>query len=250
MYFFVVPLRSLHSVENAELLQSLLERTLRNLLSQTHQDFRIVVVCNEMPASPVLGDHRISIVQAELRIPRNVTERRLDMNTRISLGAEHAFQLAGSADFSIMKVDADDLVSVDIIQEAAAIDVQNGFVINKGYFHSLGSNMLYKHYRFHEICGSSVSLVMRKNGKSLFKTPGMFADLYLRSYHPKFPSLMASRGRPLTYMPSYSAVYTMNYGENSSGNRLKYKWKPWRMQWATDSIVRRFPGVTQRWPAA
>ena len=181
-------------------------------------------------------------------IPRDVTERRLDMNTRISIGAEHAFHLAGSADFSIMKVDADDLVSADIIRDATALDVQNGFVINKGYFHRLGANMLYKHSRFHEICGSCISLVMRKNGSNLFSTPGMFADLYLRSYHPKFPVIMADRGQPLTFMPSYSAIYTMNYGENSSGNRLKYKWKPWRMQWATESIVQRFPGITQSLP--
>ncbi len=243
MYFFVVPLRSFSSVKDAALLQSLLERTLRNLLSQTKQGFQIILVCNEVPSSPVLADRRISVVQAEMPIPRDVTERRFDMNTRISIGAEHAFQLAGSADFSIMKVDADDLIAVDLIAEASALDVQNGFVVKKGYFHRLGATMLYKHTRFHEICGSCISLVMRRNGDSLFETAGGFADLYLRSYHPKFPAIMAERGRPLAEISSYAAIYTMNYGENSSGNRLRYKWKPWRMQFATRSIAARFPGV-------
>jgi hypothetical protein len=166
------------------------------------------------------------------------------MNTKVAIAAEHAFAMAGNRDFSIMKVDADDLIATDLLATAEQRAPAHGFVINRGYLQRLGSPVLWKHYRFHEICGTSVSLAMRRNGTAQFRSPGEFADLYLKNYHAKFPELLAGMGRPLSFLPIWGAIYTMDHGDNSSGNRLGRKWRPWRMEFVRPRIAREFPGVS------
>ena len=244
MHYFVVPFRSLNSSDKPEVLLTLLRRTLLNLAQQTVDSWHIVLVCTEAPVIDYLPTDRISIVETGLPIPTGITERRRDADTKIAIGGEEAFRLAGSAgDFSVMKVDADDLVSNDLLERTDRMQLDHGFVINRGYLHRPGSGILWKHFRYHQICGSCASLVMRRQGKSLHSSAGFFADLFLKSYHPEIPKILEAAGRPLTMLPFWAGVYTLDYGDNTSGNRLGFKWRPWRMEFVRGTIRQRFPGV-------
>lgn len=245
MHYIVIPLRSEHTVADKRLFKALFERTLANIAKQTVSRYHVVLVCSETPDLGAFQAENITVIQAGLPVPRDRAARRLDMNTKIAIGAEHAFSLAGGRDFSIMKVDADDLIATDLLEVAEQLPDSNGFIINRGYLQKLGSSVLWKHFRFHEICGSCASIVMRRGGQTL-TTAGEFADLYLKSIHPKIPGLMAAMGRPLDLFPAWGAIYTMDHGDNSSGNRIGFKWRPWRMQFAGPGLEHRFPGITAR----
>ena len=122
----------------------------------------------------------------------------------------------------------------------------HGFLIDRGYLHRPNSLILWKHFRFHQICGSCASVAMRRQGEDVFDGPGFYADLFLKSYHPQIPVTLARTGRPLDRLPFWAAVYTLNHGENTSGNTLGVKWRPWRMQFLGKSVRDRFPGVADR----
>jgi hypothetical protein len=145
-----------------------------------------------------------------------------------------------------MKVDADDLLAKDLLERVGGMDIDHGFVINRGYLHRPNSMVLWKHFRFHQICGSCASIVMRRRGEEIFDSPGFYADLFLKSYHPEIPGMLEQAGRPLVRLPFWAAVYTLNYGENTSGNTLGFKWRPWRMQFVGRTARDRFPGVSDR----
>ena len=247
MHYFIVPFRSLNSSKRPELLLTLLRRTLLNLACQTASDFHIVLVCTEAPDISYMPAGMVSIVGANLPIPTGITERRLDADTKIAIGAEHAFHLAqNDCDFSLMKVDADDLLAKDLLERATVMNFDHGFVINRGYLHRPNSMILWKHFRFHQICGSCASVVMRRRGEYIFDSPGFYADLFLKSYHPHIPAILERAGRPLDRLPFWAAVYALSYGENTSGNTLGFKWRPWRMQVVGKTLRCRFPGVADR----
>lgn len=247
MHYFIVPFRSLNSSQRPELLLTLLRRTLLNLACQTGGDFHIVLVCTEAPDIDYVPAAKLSIVEANLPIPTGITERRRDADTKVAIGAEHAFRLArNEGDFSLMKVDADDLLAKDLLERTGGMDIEHGFIINRGYLHRPNSPILWKHFRFHQICGSCASIMMRRRGEDIFASPGFYADLFLKSYHPQIPAMLQRAGRPLAMLPFWAAVYTLNYGENTSGNTVKRKWRPWRMQILARPIRDRFPGVADR----
>ncbi|MBZ9678122.1 glycosyltransferase family A protein [Mesorhizobium sp. ES1-1] len=244
MHYFVMPLRSVETVKDRHLFSSLLRRTIENVLCQTVKNFRLILVCSERPELGYVPADRITVVETNLPIPTDIAARRRDMNQKIAIGAEQAFLLAGNDDFSIMKIDGDDLLAADLLEKAGLFAESNGFVINKGYLQRLGSRILWKHYRFHEICGSCASVTMRRGGKALMGA-GEFADLYIKSIHPKIPGLLEATGRPLHFLPHWGAIYTMDHGDNSSGNRLGFKWRPWRIQPVNEGIARQFPGSSE-----
>jgi len=247
MHYFIVPFRSIDSSRRPDLLLTLLRRTLLNLASQTSGDFHIVLVCTEAPDIAYMAAGMVSIVEANLPVPTDIIGRRRDADTKIAIGAEHAFRLAGkSGDFSLMKVDADDLLAKDLLERAGRMNLDHGFLIDRGYLHSPNAIVLWKHFRFHQICGSCASVAMRRRGEDLFNSAGFYADMFLKSYHPQIPAMLERAGRPLGRLPFWAAVYTLNYGENTSGNTVKRKWRPWRMQILTQTVRDRFPGVADR----
>jgi hypothetical protein len=224
---------------------SLLRRTILNLSQQTFDDFHIILACTEAPVVDYISPEKITIVETGLPIPYGLAERRRDSDMKIAIGGEQAFHLAGGADdFSIMKMDADDLLSVDLLLRTSTMDIEHGFVIKQGYLHKPNSLILWKHFRFHQICGSCVSIVIRRRGKKMVTSPGFYADLFLNSFHRDIPEILKKKDKPLTFLPFWAGVYTLDYGENSSPNKLGFKWRPWRMEFVRPAICKRFPGVS------
>ena len=247
MHYFIVPFRSLDSSRKPDLLLTLLRRTLLNLASQTSREFHVVLVCTEAPDIAYMPAGMVSVVEANLPVPTDIGGRRRDADTKIAIGSEHAFRLAGKdRDFSLMKVDADDLLARDLLERVGRMDVRHGFLIDRGYLHRPNSLVLWKHFRFHQLCGSCASVAMRRRGEDLFDGPGFYADLFLKSYHPQIPLTLEKAGLPLDRLPFWAAVYTLDYGENTSGNTVKRKWRPWRMRILTQAARDQFPGVADR----
>src|SRR2546426_9381718 len=87
----------------------LLERTLDSMLAQTDSDFRVVVVCHEIPAVQQRGHSKIKFLPVSFPPPeRNNDDMCADKVLKLSAGIEWAIE--AGCDY-VMFTDADDLVN-------------------------------------------------------------------------------------------------------------------------------------------
>jgi hypothetical protein len=244
VFYFVIPLRSAETTKNWPLTCRFLGRTLRNLSAQRSQNWRVVLVCSERPDIPELDFVNVSTCQVNFPIPRDLKERRRDKSGKLAVGVEIAFQQAAAeTDTIIMPVDADDLLSVRLVEFAEAKNATNGFVLSRGYLHASGSRVLWTHNRFHTLCGSCTAFRIRGRDRLVFADAAELIDLLNQTSHGYRDISMAERGTPFVHYPLRGAVYSLSTSDNHSGNRLGFKWKPWRMAWISSRLQDEFPGL-------
>ena len=244
VFYFVIPLRSAETTSNWSLTCRLLGRTLRNISAQRSQNWRVVLVCNERPDIPELEFVNVFTCQVDFSVPQGYVERRRDMYKKRAAGVEIAFQQAAAeTNTTIMLVDADDLLSVRLVEFAETEDAVNGFVLSRGYLHAPGSRVLWTHNRFHMICGSCTAFRTRHKDRPAFTNAAELIDLLNRTGHGHRHISMAQRGTPLVRYPLRGAIYSLSTGDNHSGKGLGFKWKPWRMAWVDKRLQDEFPGL-------
>jgi hypothetical protein len=244
LFYFLIPLRSAATTQNWALTCSLLGRTLRNLSGQRSKNWHIVLVHSDCPDIAELGSPNITTCHMDLPVPGDRAGRRRDKRLRLAAGVEAIFErAAGESDTVIMPMDADDLLSVRLVEFGESAEADNGFVVSRGYLHHPASRLLYTHNRFHTLCGSCEAFRIRRGNRVMFGAPGELIDLFKKHGHGGRPLAMSERGTPLTGVPFRGAVYSLSTGDNHSGNRLGLRWKPWRMVPVSLGLRNEFPGL-------
>jgi len=115
----------------------------------------------------------------------------------------------------VMIMDADDLVSNQIVQYANVHKESNGWMLKQGYIYEYGSQWI--NYTEHFSCGSN-SIVSSK----LIQFPEDLSEqsinncIILRWGHTIICEKLAELRTPLSPLPFIGAVYILNHGENDS----------------------------------
>ena len=205
MLGFVIPLRGKAASNDWQMVTRLVARTVRSVCNQTCDDFRIVLVCHDIPD---LGftHPRLDIFTVETPVYPDLRRRRDDRNHKTFVGIKKLLRYAPS---HVMKLDADDCVSRRLAEYVGRHPNDNGWYIRRGYFHTEAMPSVHvERFRFHKWCGSSYILKIGDMG-----LPDQWDGTWYFK-HTRMVKMQKKRGAPLAPLPFAGAVYNISHGEN------------------------------------
>ncbi|WP_411894445.1 glycosyltransferase family A protein [Winogradskyella sp. A2] len=212
MLSFIVPVKSKRVSRDWPSFCKLFEGTLKSICKQTDEDFKVIVVCHEMPE--INFTHKnIHFVQVEFEPPireenesnNSINKRReIDKGKKLKIGTAYALENFNT-DY-VMTVDSDDFISNRIAAHVnqSAGDVP-GWYVKHGYIHMDGKKFLISTRKFSYLCGSSV-IVKPNYLKYFFEVdPILYFDHRLTVLNNEIS---------LSILPFYAGIYSIANGEN------------------------------------
>lgn len=235
MMGFVVPIKPKNISKDWLYENKLLERTVISICSQTDQDFKLIIVYNDLPQ--IVFEHpnilmvhypykTISVSEIEdfddyvsKYYSREYAEKMMDKGKKITYGCKTAKELGCKY---IMAVDSDDLVSNRITHfvNRHSHTLSAGWRITKGFIYEEGSSILIKKYDIQNINGSTH--IIREDiisipdfssnifwNYNLFESHG-YAYFRVRDYHKE----------TLEDLPFFGIIYMVHKNNYSSIQKL------------------------------
>ncbi len=249
MLVFIVPIKS-PSVSNSwSRLCKLFERCIASICNQTSPNFKVIVVCHQIPEISFESSY---IEYIEVDFPPPALDSKfgqvqgpgdIDKARKIRVGLEAIQHLNAS---HVMVVDADDCVNQDL---AAFVDQYPqcvGWYFKQGYVYLEGSWILFKNIQnFYQSCGTSI--IARKS---------LFELLFLNENYYNHNNYQLAEDITLLPLPMIGAIYSVNNKENmfmgmenlaaigGTTNKLIFsvinKLKKYRIQIITPKIKNKF----------
>lgn len=262
MLGFVVPLVHPDACDSYERISQLLEQTLISICAQSDTNFRVTVVCSEVPDIS-FSHEKVDFLNVDFPAPDtthsfddNSKSLYLDKGCRVLKGLLH---IKKHKPDHVMFVDADDFISCRLAEYANKNLQTNGWFFPNGYVYSLHTKLLKERSMFWSYCGSSHIIKA-----DLFEIPNEIPNnaskdeiISLMDYyylnrilgnHTDYIKYFMKKGNPLSPLPFPGAVYVADTGENSYRRTMKDKrWGPVWGQKTTHELNSEFGiPVTQR----
>ena len=235
MLIFLCALQSKYASRDWERVSYLCGRTIQSLSNQTIPQFKIFLVCNEVPDLKFRCP-QLEVICGHFPLPEpNTKSRMTDKFAKLGAGAYAARSLAPA---HFMAVDADDYVSNRLAAFVAAHQEANGWYFDTGYVHEHGSRWVLLQQNFHLLCGTST--IIRYTLEDLPSSPRREESPHSLVYlgHGVRKDRMEELGRPLAPLPFPGAMYEVGTGENDSGFSLR-TWPGFRVTF--DRLLRLRP---------
>ena len=214
MLAFVTSLRAQALARDWDYHVWLLERTLDSMLAQTHPDFRIFVVCHEVPEIVQMKHPKVTVLGVGFPPPqRNNDDMCVDKVLKISRGVEAA--LAARCGY-VMIADADDLVSRRLAEFVALHPKGDGWFFEKGYSYCPGTNWLRSIQEFHQRCGTCVIVragLLRFDAVPFYRNSQV--NTLAAAGHNNYYKVLSGDGAVLEPLPFAGAVYVQNVDSTS-----------------------------------
>lgn len=212
-FLFAIPLRSRRVSRDWERVCKLLSHTLASILSQTDRNFRVAVGCHELPELTIAPDPRLVFLQSSAAIPTNLQEQMDDKRRKRRLALAYLRTLGGGF---VMPVDADDLVSRQLVHYVRVNPPSFGYLMNRGYELDSLTGLVKYAPRFNKFCGSSAIFRFSTEHLPPSEVDGTeyLADMFRD--HTKWKEIGEKLKRPLKDLPICGAMYVTNNGENHS----------------------------------
>ncbi|SHG45824.1 glycosyltransferase family A protein [Flagellimonas flava] len=212
MLTFVIPVKSKSVASDWTNFSQIFERTLKSICNQTDSNFRIVVVCHEIP--DISYTHKnLYFVHPDFgppikgnTIPQEYFHKqRIDKGNKIKLGVAFASKKFNT-DY-VMLVDSDDFISNRIVAfvNNSGNDLP-GWYIGKGYLSFKWKNFMVVTTRFNRLCGSCV--IVKPNLVRHF-----FDEGEINIYFNHFLTTLDSNIE-LKKVPFPAGIYNIGNGEN------------------------------------
>ncbi|MBW0001627.1 MAG: glycosyltransferase family 2 protein [Verrucomicrobia bacterium] len=218
MLYFIVPLKGRAASHDWDRVSRLCRRTLASLDQQTSREFRIFLICTDVPTG--LPSHTgLEIIRESFPPPApNKQAQIADKAAKVRRGLMAVRERGGGF---VMGVDADDLVHHDLAALAAAHPQSHGWMIRSGYSYDEGSRWLEWHNDFHLRCGSSHIIRFAREELPEDLAGPAENSFALRHGHHTIAAYLAAIGRPLSVVPFPGAIYVKMTGENNTGPNPK-----------------------------
>jgi hypothetical protein len=218
MLYFIVPLRSRAASKDWDKVSRLCERTLRSICQQTSGQFRVFLVCRDLPEMN-FSHPNLRIIREDFPIPETKKHpQMLDKTAKLRRALVAVREEGGGY---VMGVDADDLVHRSLAALVEAHPGSNGWFFAQGYSYDEGSQWLERHSDFYLRCGTSN--IIRIDPVDL--PPDMDSPrekyFYLCNGHHMIVDFLRRKGRPLKALPFPGAVYVKDTGENLTGPSVR-----------------------------
>ena len=211
MLTFVIPVKSRSVTSNWISFSRQFEKTLRSIGNQTDSNFKIVVICHEIPDINYTHDD-LHFIHPDFQPPskenigskENLIKQRIDKGNKIKLGVDYA-RTKFNTDY-VMLVDSDDYVSNRIAEFVNNSHDSPGWFIGRGYLSFKWKNVLIGTKKFNHLCGSSV--IIKPHLVKYFFDMGKI-NLY---FDHRLTTLNSNI--ELKKVPFCAGIYNMGNGEN------------------------------------
>lgn len=232
MLVFITSVRHPYNSNSYLRVSELLDETLASVCAQTSANFRVIVVCNQIPE--LRPRDRVEFVTVDFPAPSQLSKPttgmqaiRLDRGTKYVIGLIYAQRYA--PDY-IMFFDADDYISNRIVAYVDHHPESLGWYFEQGYIYRQNSNKVKLIKDFQKRCGTShifhqslFSLPSELNVRSsLEAVMGSVDARYLFSIlgsHRIAQLFYKNKGIDLKILPFPGAIWVLGNGENHSGWR-------------------------------
>ena len=230
MFIFITSLRHPNNCNSYERIGYLLKKTLQSVCNQTNDNFKVLVVCNELPNIEV--SPQVEFLVVEFPAPSKLTKPETGMGAiRIDRGSKYMAGLVFAHRYNpsfVMFFDADDYVSSQIVNHVSSHPVRSGWFVKTGYQYKYGDSCLSRLDEFHQHCGTSLiypydllEVPAELTGNSSFlsiqkHTDEKYLTLILGS-HRLSVMVHRSQGHIFQPLPFTGAIWTLGNGENHSG---------------------------------
>lgn len=218
MFVFIVPLRSPETCSNWEEVSSLCNSTLKSIMQQDSNNYRILLVCN-LPPLDFTPNERIILVQESFSIPNSWEGGIGDIYSKVKRGMvevrkRELIQPEESA--FVMRVDADDLVSNRLVSFAEKHPTSDGWYFLIGYIYEIGKQYLFLRPRFTTVSGTSN--IFKCNYLDFPESMDTPSNEWLESVwqHLSVNKLLKPKGKKLNPLPFPGAVYRISPQNMSS----------------------------------
>lgn len=227
MIYFGIPLKSRAASRDWAMVGRLFNRTLWSVYNQSCPEFRIIVAHHELPSLDRTYDDRVEFIQVDAPIPRDLKEQMYDKGYKLHTIGCRVRELGGG---HTMIVDADDLVSRELAELAAANPDVNGWYAKTGYIVYLDRMKLKSAPRFP---GGTNAIVNYDPADLPPDMEGAWSEsmaeqpYIIRKGHGNIRLACEQAGRPLEPIPFRGVIYVLGTGDNHStlsGYRSPLRW--------------------------
>jgi hypothetical protein len=158
---FAISLKSKRSSRNWTRVQNNLARTLRSIMNNTDQNFRIVIAGHEKPNITEMKHERVTWLPVHFPPPTHISKYSSDkFRKRRVIGAY--LRRSGFSGY-FMPLDADDWVHYRFVEYIRSHPITDAFVINTGCMANMKSKQIWVRERFYTGCGSSAIFYFRNS---------------------------------------------------------------------------------------
>ena len=209
MMAFVVPVKSETVSSDWTYFSSLVNRAINSICNQSNTNFKVIVVCHEIPETDFNDDSRVEFIQVDFAAPilkNNAGDRWLkeaDKGKKIKFASEHATTLGVKY---IMTVDSDDCISNKICAFVSknGNDSISGWYVKKGYLYPEGKSYVYLNLKnFNMVCGSCIII-----------KPELIDLMFGENFFFKHGRTNFENGLSLLPLPFTGGLYSMVNGTN------------------------------------
>jgi hypothetical protein len=223
-FCFAIPVKSKVVSRDWKTVQRVVSRTLRSILNQSMNDFKVFVACHEIPDVPELTDPRVEVLRAQFDVPLYNAEFMIDKHRKRELIAARWHALGGGY---MMSVDADDLVSNRLVEYISTQQPRRGFLVTKGYDFNEVSKKMNVAPRFYRICGTNC--VINWQPDELPTQPFQRKYVLFRESitygNVGTVEFFARRGEAFKPIPFPAVVYVRSHGDNATDVLHTESWR-------------------------
>jgi len=217
LFVFGIPLVPKHRSKNWPRVLENLQATLQSVLNQTNENFQVLIAAEDDIDLPEVRDDRVRVLRTigpEAEQPGYLMKNGDATNKRVLL-CNHAKRLKAH---HIFLVDADDLISKNVVEFVKCNPHPHGYAITRGLVFDCASGKLLPCPSnlinvdgFDTYCGSSLIYnLKRSEGPPYDNWPIPVVQLG----HNKVRKAMLESGHPLLQIEVPLVAYVLNSGEN------------------------------------
>ncbi|MBP3041455.1 hypothetical protein J9303_18585 [Bacillaceae bacterium Marseille-Q3522] len=217
---FAISLKSRKVSHNWGNVERNLAKTLKTLLRNKDQNFRVIIAGHEKPEMEELQHKNVEWIDVNFPAPENRHDYENDkMRKRYVIGA-YLREIGYSGYF--MPLDGDDWVHYRFVEYLRSQPFHDAFILNKGLMVNLSQKTMWSRYRFHHGCGSS-SIFYFAN-EDFPKTPKLDLsmnvpfDIVLK-HHPKLIVYLKEDKKSFQMIDFPLVAWVLAHGENQSMNQ-------------------------------
>ncbi|MDM5331667.1 hypothetical protein [Neobacillus sp. CF12] len=219
---FAISLKSKRSSRNWTRVQNNLARTLRSIINNSDQNFRIVIAGHEKPNIKEMNHERVTWLPVRFSPPTSIRKYSSDkFRKRRVIGA--FLRKSGFSGY-FMPLDADDWIHHRFVEFIRSHPIIDAFVMNTGCMANIKNKQIWVRERFYIGCGSSSVFYFRNSD---FPRTSMKRDV-MKS---KFKWVVLPHGKVTNYlknknykMVNYPLVtWVVVHGDNNTMMKRKIK---------------------------
>lgn len=214
---FSISLKSKKASNNWGTVERNLSRTLKTLLNNTDQNFRVIIAGHEKPDIAELQHKNIQWIDVEFSPPIKRKDYENDkMKKRNAIGS-YLREIGYSGYF--IPLDGDDWIHFRFVEYLRSQPLHDAYILNKGLMVNLLQETMWCRYRFHHGCGSSSIFYFANNdfpkSTNLDLSIQSPFNIVLKS-HPKITVYLKRENKPFQMINLPIVTWVLAHGDNQS----------------------------------